>query len=401
MEVDYDPYSAEAMHDPRRLYALLREHDPVHYMPQYDAWALAAFEDVWQACSDTASFSVRRGQTPNQVLLGEPAANLTFPELDPPEHRLRRRAIAPSYTRDAAVADGEAIRDITREVLAPLVARGSFDAFADFASVVSARVAAWKAGVPDSERVRPLLHTVMIRDDGQRGSSPVNQAAMGEVFGYLGELVTAARAGEAERRGVLGILLDSTVHDDPLSDAQITAELHTLLVTGSETVEIGIAAALYYLARDPDQRAALLDDASLAPWAFAEAIRFDHPTDMLCRTVVRDVEVGAKLLRAGQGVLLLWGSANRDEHEFERADEFDIHRRPARTLAFGHGQHKCIGEHIAMQMGTIMLEEFVAAVQDYAVDEAHVRRRSAEFLKGLSALPVRVEARASAAPRGR
>ncbi len=91
MSVDYDPLSDEAMVDPQRLYALLREHDPVHHMERYDAWALASFDSVWQACSDTDSFSVRRGQTPNQILLGEPAANLTFPELDPPEHRLRRR----------------------------------------------------------------------------------------------------------------------------------------------------------------------------------------------------------------------------------------------------------------------------------------------------------------------
>ncbi len=95
MAVDYDPYSEEAMLEPQAVYARLRAEDPVHYLPEYDAWALAGFEDVWQAGSDSAAFSVLRGQTPNQVLLGEPAANLTFPELDPPEHRARRRVLAP------------------------------------------------------------------------------------------------------------------------------------------------------------------------------------------------------------------------------------------------------------------------------------------------------------------
>ena len=83
-------------------------------MEQYDVWALASFDAVWQVCSDTESFSVRRGQTPLQILLGEPATNLTFPELDPPEHRPRRHVFAPSYTREAAQDDGEIVRGIAR-----------------------------------------------------------------------------------------------------------------------------------------------------------------------------------------------------------------------------------------------------------------------------------------------
>src|SRR3954447_26631721 len=110
------------MLDPQPLYRALRAEDPIHYMPQYDAWALASFAAVWQACTDTASFSVRRGQTPNQVLLGGPAANLTFPELDLPEHRPRRKVLAPFYPRDAAVADLDLIRSTTRRVLEPLLA---------------------------------------------------------------------------------------------------------------------------------------------------------------------------------------------------------------------------------------------------------------------------------------
>jgi len=391
----YDPYSDEAMLEPQRLYTRLRAEDPVHALPEYDAWALAGFDDVWQACSDTESFSVHRGQTPNQVLLGEPALNLTFPELDPPEHRHRRRVLAAAYTREAALHDAPTLRALARAALAPLLEAGEFDAFDAYASAVSAQFAAAKAGIPDDDVdvVRRLLHAAIAREPGQRGTSAANADAMGQVFGYLHGLVAAARDDTAPAAGLLGELLRARVDDAPLDDAQIAAELHTLLVTGSETVELATAAALLYLDRSPDQKAQALADPGLAGAVFAEAVRFDHPTDVLCRVVRRDVEVGDQHLRAGQGVLLLWGSANRDEHEFARADVFDLHRSSPRALLFGHGQHKCIGEHVAMQMGAVLLGELLGAVRDYAVDPDGIRRRRGEFLKGFDRMPVATTAR--------
>jgi cytochrome P450 len=392
--VDYDPYSAEAMVDPHRLYAAMRAHDPVHRLEQYDAWALAGFDAVWQACSDTASFSVERGQTPNQVLLGEPAMNLTFPELDPPLHRHRRRVLAPAYTREAAAVDVATVEALADEVLAPLVARGSFDAFDEYASVVSARFAARKAGIPDTdvETVRRLLHAAIAREPGQRGTSAENGAAMGQVFGYLAGLIATCRADRSLARGLLADLLAAEVDGAPLHDQQIAAELHTLLVTGSETVELASAAALFHLDASTQKRE-VLDDPGLAGALFAEAVRFDHPTDMLCRVVRQDVTVGDHELREGQGVLLLWASANRDEREFERAGEFDVHRRYDRDLLFGHGQHRCIGEHVAMRMGTAILGALLGAIGDYDIDPAGVRRRPGEFLKGFDTMPISITRR--------
>lgn len=395
MTVDYDPYSDSAMLDPHPLYAQLRAQDPVHHLPDYDAWALASFDAVWQACADTESFSVLRGQTPNQVLLGEPALNLTFPELDPPEHRLRRRVLVPAYTREAALADVGTLQALARSALAPLLARGSFDAFDEYASTVSARFAGAKAGIPaeDVDTVRRLLHDAVAREPGQRGTSEANAAAMGQVFGYLHEQVAAARADRGRATGLMATLLDATVDGAPLADAQIAAELHTLLVTGSETVELATANALLQLDAHPGQRARLLDRPDEAIWVFAESVRYDHPTDVLCRVVRRDVTIGGRELRAGQGVLLLWGSANRDQREFPDADTFDIQRRPVRSLLFGHGQHKCIGEHVALRMGATLLGELAAAVDDFRVDREGVHRRRGEFLKGYDAMPVTVSVR--------
>jgi hypothetical protein len=383
------------MTEPRPVYTRLRAEDPVHYLEQYDTWALASFDAVWQVCLDTSSFTCARGQTPNQVMLGDPTGH-TFPELDPPEHRLRRRVLSPDYTRDMATRDEPHVREIARAVLAPLVAgeARTMDAYADYASRVTARAAADKAGLPpgDAERIRHRMDDMFTREPGQRGSSDANIAAAMEVFEYLYGLVAAARQEPDRATGLLRVLLDAQVDGVALTDEQIAAELHTVMITGSETTELGVSATLHYLAENADQLAAVRADRSLIPHAFAEAIRCDHPTNMLCRAVTRDVEVGGKLLHAGQGVLLLWGSANLDEAEFPNASTYDLHRRYERSLLFGHGQHKCLGEHLAVRMGTAILGELFEAIGPYEVDTASCHRLYGEFLKGFDALPIRFEA---------
>jgi cytochrome P450 len=164
------------------------------------------------------------------------------------------------------------------------------------------------------------------------------------------------------------------------------------MVTGSDTTEFGLAAALYHLARNPEQKAEVIADPALCIWAFAEALRLDHPTDILCRSALRDVEVAGACIREGQGLLLLWASANRDEAEYPHADRYDVHRRYERSLLFGHGQHKCIGEHIGLRMGAVMLEEMISRVATFEVDFDGVQRRRGEFLKGFNRMPIEVVA---------
>ncbi|GMU79889.1 MAG: cytochrome P450 [Acidimicrobiia bacterium] len=391
--IDYDPYGDDAMTDPRSLYARMVADAPLHPIPEHDAWAAVGFDAVWDICLDTKHFTCTRGQTPNQVLLGEPTGH-TFPELDPPEHRLRRRVLADAYTREAAVRDAPMIRAIAVDVLEPLLDHGpvTIDAHRDYAARVTARVAARKAGLPDAdaERIRHRMDDMFTRVPHQRGSSPENLAAIGDVFGYLMGVIAEARRDPGSASGLLPRLLDATVDGEALSDEQIAGELHTVMVTGSETTELAVAATLYHLAANPEQLAAVRADPALASHAFAEAIRVDHPTNVLCRAVGEDVEVAGVPMRAGQGVLLVWAAANRDPAYFEEPERYDLSRRPERDLLFGHGQHKCLGEHLAMQMGTILLQELLARVEEYEIDHDGVERTYGEFLKGFCRLPMRV-----------
>ena len=298
MKVEYDPFSELGMTDPRDVYAQLRAEDPVHYMKQYDAWALASFEAVWQACMETSSFSMRKGPIPYQVLLGEPASDLTFAGLDPPQHRLRRRVLRASTHREAAAAEEVGIRAIAREVLATLrdqMPQG-FDVYTDYAHEVAGRFAAIKAGVPQSDAywLRDTIGASFERLPGQRGTSESNLSAIMQTFGYLHELVIKGRADPSKTTGALAVLLAAEVEGVALTDEQVSAELHTLMVTGADTTEFGVAATLYYLAREPAQQREVLDEPRLSLPAFAEALRYDHPTEMLCRTVAQDIVIGGR-----------------------------------------------------------------------------------------------------------
>ena len=134
--------------------------------------------------------------------------------------------------------------------------------------------------------------------------------------------------------------------------------------------------------------AELIADFSLIPGAFRECLRYDMPTQFLMRVVKKDVEIRGKKLREGQAVLFLYPSGNRDEREFEAPDRFDIHRASRRILSFGHGLHRCLGNHVSEMEGRILLEEVLNRLPQYEIDWRNVVRERTEFLRGFERLPI-------------
>jgi cytochrome P450 len=183
-------------------------------------------------------------------------------------------------------------------------------------------------------------------------------------------------------------MLRTPAEGAPLSIGSMVATLYTWLVTGVEVVPLSVANTIVQLDRHPDQRRRLVEDPSLIPFGYDESLRYDQPTNLLGRFVKEPVEIRGRKLESGQGVMFLWASGNRDEEEFPRADGFDIARRPPRSLSFGHGAHKCIGEHLGRLEGRVLLEEILALAPDHAVDATGVERTYGEFLHGYQAVPI-------------
>lgn len=398
MPLDYDPFSDAAMRDPFPLYAAMRAEGRPHFIPQYNAWALTRFADVWEASMHhEADVTWTAGALPTQLLLGEPVPH-AFTTMDAPRHRKWRGVVRREYTPEGVRAHESRIRTLVREVLEPLVARGRFDLYSDYANRVFCLNSGYNLGLPREDAItwRALIDDMIHRDRGQRGSSARNQKAAGELAGYLFGYVQELRRHPERASGHTAAYMNAEIDGERLDDRAMVDLLMTFLIVGSETTPMVCAGALYYLERHPAQKAAVLADRGLVQQLFLETARFDQPTNMLCRRAVRDFTLGGADIRAGQDLLYIYASANRDEAEFERADQFDIFRRHERDLTYGAGGHKCLGMHLATMGGVIVIEEFLKAAGDYAVLVEECERAYGEHLSGFLHVPVQTSTKREA-----
>jgi cytochrome P450 len=391
--IDYDPFSDAVMRDPWPFYAELRQNAPVFYLEKYDTWFLSRFEDIWNATTNDL-FSAERGVTPEMVLLkAPPPPDPVFSMLDMPRQRPYRRLLNPRYTRRAVAGMEASIRSAVRSKLAPLLEAGEFDVYRDFADPLATQIIAELIGLPADEALslRANVAAYFAREPGQVGTTPeADQRRIETLMRFAAIVDERSKDLDPDADDHVSVMLRARIDGEPLGIGAIVAAMYTMLVTGAEVVPLSVANTVRYLWDHPDQRRQVVDDPSIAVHAFAESLRYDQPTNLLGRTVKDDVALGGQTLRSGQGVMFLWASGNRDENEFERADVFDISRRPRRSLSFGHGIHKCIGEHLGILEGRVMLEELLAAAPDYDVDVAGTERAYSEFLHGYDRMPIRV-----------
>lgn len=390
MPADYDPYSDEAMADPTALYAAMRAEGGPHYIAKYDAWAITRFDDVMKVSLMEDALDFSQGGSPGQVLLNEPSP-VSFATANFPVHRQWRQIIASQYGPAAVRADQDRARALARSVLEPLLKQGRMDVHNDYARPVMCRNSMHNLGLPreDADAISRWLQQMMFREKGQSGATAeLNKQAAGQLFGYLVDWVARLRADPTIATGQSRLLLEGDIDGKPITDEQLIGDLFVLLITGAETTPMATAGTLYYLARHPDQREAVTRDPALARAAFLETCRLDQPTNMLARVAARDFQLAGRTIRAGQKILMIYASANRDEAQFERADSYDIFRTERRDLSFGIGGHYCLGAHLGAAFGTIMVQEVLKAAPQYRVDEGGCRRSYAEFLSGFVEMPI-------------
>lgn len=397
MTLEYDPYSDEAMRDPTDLYRRMREGGCPHYVAQYRAWALVRYEDVAAASLAEDKLDFTHGSLLGQHLLDEPIPR-TFMTMNAPERNPWRGLLAAAYSPKAIKAEGDRLRNLVRELLAPLVKQGEFDVYRDLTNRVMCINAGHMLGIPrqDAEYVRGLIDDmIMHREPGQKGmTSERNRKAAGELGAYLGAYVARLRQAPETAERHAKLLLEADIDGQRLSDEEMIAYLFSLLVTGSETTPMATAGVFYYLALHPEQKAAVVADPSgLAKAAFMETCRYDQPTNMLVRRARADFELGGRQIRTGDRLLMVYASANRDEARFERADAFDIFRPRKADMSFGTGPGFCLGAHLAQFVGPMMVEEILLAIGDYDLIESRCERAYGENMAGFNRVPIRFTTR--------
>ena len=235
--------------------------------------------------------------------------------------------------------------------------------------------------------LRSWADTVVHREDGMTDVPPAGMEAAAHMIRYFAEMVPARR--KRPGRDLTSALFDAELDGHRLDDKDVIAFLFLMIVAGNETTTKLLGNALYWLWKNPAQREKVRSDPGLIPRWVEETLRYDNSTQALARTVTCDVELHGEKLREGDRLLLLIGSANRDERVFENPDVFDVMRNTTAMLSFGNGTHFCLGASLARLEGRVALEEIHSRLPDYEIEEDGLERVHSSNVRGFASMPLR------------
>jgi cytochrome P450 len=392
--IDFNPYAYELHEDPYPTYRALRDHAPVYRNEALGFWALSRHADVGAAFKDTAAFSNAEGVALERSSQAQASATASFLAMDPPRHDQMRGLVSRGFTPRRVADLEERVRVLTAGYVDGFVRTGRCDLIQDLAGKLPMAVVSELLGIPetDRDRLRTLADTVVHREDGNPGIPSAAIQASQQMMLYFRDLVVDRT--RAPGSDLVSALIDSELDGVRLSVPEVLAFLFLMVIAGNETTTKLIGNAVYWLWRNPGERERVRRDPRLINNWVEETLRFDGSTQMLARTVAREVELHGQRLPVGDRLLLLVGAANRDERVFAEPDRFDILRDTGQHLAFGKGAHFCLGASLARLETRVALEAVQARLPDFELDAAGLVRVHSPNVRGFAAMPIRFSAAA-------
>lgn len=378
-------------------YARLREEEPVHRvrlaLSGREAWAVSRAEDVRTVLgARTMSSSVKLPGYPLQFPVPDEVLqtmDLPLVAMDPPDHTVRRRFLVPEFTARKVSELRPRVQEIVDDGIDAMIGAGApADLVEALAIPVPSQVFCEVLGVPeaDIDRFRSFAEQTVRSDVPPEAVA----AATAEIDAYLGELVARKTGGSDD--DVLARIVARNEREGVLDDGDVVALGRMLLFGGFDTIANMIALGTAMLLQRPEDLDALRSDAALWPGAIEELLRYLSIADSAtARVATEDVTIAGRVIPAGDGIIALNGSANRDPEVFEKPDEFDIRRPPERNLAFGHGIHQCPGANLVRLELAIVFETLFRRLPTLALDVAPDRLefKSHTLIHGMTSLPVR------------
>ncbi|HVA05712.1 MAG TPA: cytochrome P450 [Acidimicrobiales bacterium] len=384
----YNPYDYAMHEDPYPTYARLRAEAPVFYNEELDFFALSRHADVLAAFRDVERFSNANGVSLDPVAYGPDAHRaMSFLAMDPPRHTRMRSIVGKSFTpRRVAEMEGR-IRQMAIAHIETALESGTFDFIGDIAGRLPMDVISELVGVPGGDRaeVRRLADLLVHRAEGVNDIPPEGIEAALTLAGYYADMVADRRAHE--RDDLTWSLLQAEIDGDRLTDDEMISFLFLLVVAGNETTTKLLGNAWYWGWRHPEQGAKPFGDATRVPDWVEETLRYDTSTQMILRVTRAPVTIRGVEIPVDQRVLLLIGSANRDEDVFADPDRYDLDRDTQSLISFGGGRHYCMGAALARLEARVALGELVSRVASYDIDVAGMQRVHSINVRGLAALP--------------
>ena len=382
--------------DPHAHFERLRAADPLHWYAGGPFWCATRHAEVSEISRKPRTFSSAHGTQLFEVPMQLAEQSLPMAgaqsiiRMDPPEHNRHRKLAISAFTPRMVAALEPRVRALARESVAALRPGESFDFVEKIAIPLPMFVIAELLGVPRSDYAAFRRWSDAMIEAGSSGPSPESLGAAAELFVYM--IAKAAERRSAPREDVLSTLALAELDGVRLSGPELGAFCLTLLVAGNETTRNLISGGMRALLDDRSQWEKLCADPGLLPNAIEEMLRFVSPIQNFVRRVQHDTQLAGKQLRTGEYVALLYGSANRDEAVFGAdADRFDITRpRAGRHLAFGFGEHLCIGASLARLEARVLFEELIARGPGFTL-AGPVRKLPSTLVNGIAEMPVSFE----------
>jgi cytochrome P450 len=399
----YDLYSDEFRRETYETFARMRAEDPVLCQPGIDGetmlWFVTRHDDVVAVLLDDETFvrDPALALDPDRLAAWTSGLPESFAFIeqhmlnrDGDDHRRLRRLVTKAFTPRMVEQLRPRIQEIADDLLDAVEARGEMDLVDEYAFPLPITVIAELLGIPVADRgsfrrwsnavVTPALTPESLTEFG---------TLMGEFVTYLTDLFERRRQEPAE--DLVSALLQVRDGGDTLSEQELFSMVVLLIVAGHETTVNLIANATLALLEHPDALARVRDDPSLVPAAVEECLRYDSPVERtLNRWVARDVELGGRQLRRGDGLIAIVGSANRDPDRFPDPDLLDLDREDAKHIAFGRGTHYCLGAPLARLEGEIALATLLRRLPGLrlAVPREQLSWRPVPLFRALASLPV-------------
>ena len=342
--------------------ARLRAEDPVHeFAPGIKA--VTRYHDIREISRDPDRFCSSRGVLMNDPLRDGGRVDGSILHMDPPQHTEWRKILNREFTSRALARLEDGVRVLAVELLDALPRDETIDLVAALTAEMPVLVICDLLGVPASARsdFRRWSDAAIVASDGTSGLSPEDEASVTEMILFLDQFAKdkAAHPGD----DITSLLVNAEVEDNrKLTSGELITFLMSLVVAGNETTRHLMSGSFIEMAARPDERDALWDDVSGIPGVVEECLRWITPIQQFARTATRDTEVGGVAVSEGDYLVMLYASGNRDEEAFgETAAEFDLRREPGTAnLAFGFGQHLCLGAALARMEARVLLEELAA-----------------------------------------
>ena len=395
-DVILDPYDYDFHEDPYPYYKRLRDEAPLYRNEEIGFWALSRHQDVREGFRNSTTLSNRDGVSLDPISRGPHASKtMSFLAMDDPAHLRLRTLVSKGFTPRRIRELEPRVTELTVEHLDTMLAKaddGTVDFVAEFAGKLPMDVISELMGVPveDRDRIRAMADGVMHREDGVNDVPQSAIEASINLMVYYQDMIAERRKRLSD--DLTSALLEAEIDGDRLTDEEVLGFLFLMVIAGNETTTKLLANAAFWGHKNPDQLTPVYSDPERIPLWVEETLRYDTSSQLLARVVSGELNLYDTTIPDGDVLLLLPGSAHRDERVFDDPDAFVIGRESgSNLLSFGSGAHFCLGAHLARMEARIALAELFKRIRGFEVDEANAVRVHSSSVRGFANLPMTVE----------